>query len=61
MCYTVCVTGAFKAVTDLLQSSEETLARECAYVLANPWAVKTVPIAHTVAVRLLEAGLVKVR
>lgn len=51
--------GAFPAVINVLQSVDESIARECVYVLTNPWA-HTVSVSHEVAEGLLAAGLIKV-
>jgi hypothetical protein len=42
-----------------MRGSEESVRRECTYVLANPWA-QTVGVSQEVAEGLLEAGLVQV-
>mmetsp|Transcript_30665 Transcript_30665/g.78324 ORF Transcript_30665/g.78324 Transcript_30665/m.78324 type:complete len:596 (-) Transcript_30665:465-2252(-) len=50
--------GVFPLVAELMRSAEDSLRRECAYVLANPWAA-TVAITHEVADGLIKEGVVR--
>lgn len=49
--------GVFPVVAGFMQSSEQLLQRECAFVLANPWS-PTVAVTHDVAHALIQAGVV---
>jgi len=50
----------FPAVVKLMKGSEESLKRECAFVLANPWST-TVGVSYATGLLLLQEGLVQVR
>jgi len=55
----VLAAGTFPRVIALVHSGEEGLRRECAFVLANPWALN-VGIADSVAELLFKEGVIEV-
>jgi len=52
-------TGVFPVVLTHLRSDEDSLKRECTYVLANPWAL-SVAVSYEVANTLLNLGVLQV-